>query len=159
MKLVKVLVAIVALVAIGASAQDAPLLNRPEPASSKTGARAIDNFIRPALPGNICTSDNNKCITLATLPGYVAPLIPPPPPAQSGSWCGLATVSYTTSPFVYGTFANNAPCQGQGILYSAGGGSCPWGYQLTPLAYRSYSVGGDVINDVPYASSYTCLKT
>lgn len=159
MKLVKVLVAMVALVAIGASAQDAPLLNRPEPASSKTGARAIDNFIRPTLPANICTSDNNKCITAGTLPGYVAPLIPPIQGPQSGSWCGLSSVSYIEHPFVMGSFFNNAPCQGQGILYSASGGSCPWGYQLTPLAYRTYSYGGDVIHDVSYASSYTCLKT
>lgn len=58
------------------------------PASSVNGGRAIVAITMPTMPANICTADNDYCITGRSLPGAVAPMIPDQTRTVNGSVVG-----------------------------------------------------------------------
>ena len=77
----KTLSAAISLLSIGviSASAVAQTQNIPVPASAVNGGRAVVAITIPAipaLPSNICTSTNGHCVTAATLPSQVAPLIP-----------------------------------------------------------------------------------
>ena len=141
----KTLSAAIALLSIGliSASAIAQTQNIPVPASAVNGGRAVVAITIPAIPAlppNICTSTNGNCVTSATLPSQVAPLIT----NQGGS--GRSWTSY---------FVGQKRCDNNNGRTCAGinpDGSVtfyvdnsPWNYTATPVGY-SAATGGSCGN-------------
>lgn len=126
------------------------------PASSVSGTyRAVAGIVVPSIPSNICTVDNNNCVTAATLPSYVAPLIPTqvaqPSPVP---WTGYFIGQQKCMPHSWGMGGTANTCftissSGTIGVDTAGSnqGSTPlpsFNSDLSAIAVTDYCVGGGV---------------
>lgn len=130
----------------------------PVPASSVNGGRAVVAItmpVIPALPSNICTSTNGNCVTAATLPSQVAPLLPSPDKVKGTFATDYAY--YDTNP--YGTEVHvviGFVCvwgmgdQNYSLFYSfwAPPASCPAGSGAMNLSSVRYNVAAQTTGGI-----------
>lgn len=141
-----------------------------------------------ALDG-FCTSTNNRCVTSATLPGLVEPLIPTPTPTPTpvptttqGSICGQVVFTGPTTATAFAPAGTIKPastselhCNGTSLSLSfkavdqpIGIANCPIGYQpvMTGKTPGAVTTGGqtskwDGSYTIYYGDMYfySCLKS
>lgn len=152
-------------------------LIKPADATSGT-ATAGPSMVIPVMPSNMCTADNNNCVTTTNIPQTVLPIIPVPAPTQ-GSFCGQVIYTapdsqgYTPSGYAPQGTTSERHCNGTTLSLSGpwyaptGIANCPSGYLsgMTGPAIPGFSYltsgpdgGASTITGGP-TYVFTCFKS